>query len=99
MSLLLWSPAKPYIWIIELHNGDDSRLTELLVEEALKPALDAVERTWRQAWRAAAAAKDKEGGKGALIIVGKRSQDKFFSNGSAVAHIASTPPYSGAHRA
>ncbi|EMD34116.1 hypothetical protein CERSUDRAFT_56039 [Gelatoporia subvermispora B] len=79
--LLTVTQPKPYIWIIELHNGDDSRLTEVLVEEALKPALDAVERTWRQAWRAATAAKDKEGGKGALIIVGKRSQDKFFSNG------------------
>jgi hypothetical protein len=25
--------------------------------------------------------KDKNGGKGALIIVGRRDQDKFFSNG------------------
>ncbi|OCH95445.1 ClpP/crotonase [Obba rivulosa] len=79
--LLTVTQPTPSIWIIEMHNGEDSRLSEAFIEEALKPALDAVESSWRQAWRAASAAKDKEGGKGALIIVGKRSQDKFFSNG------------------
>jgi len=47
----------------------------------LKPALDVVERDWREQWRAAQSSGDKEGGKGALIIVGRRDQDKFFSNG------------------
>jgi hypothetical protein len=46
------------------------------------PALDAVERSWREKWRAARAASDSNGGGGALIIVGKRDQDKFFSNGA-----------------
>jgi Delta3-Delta2-enoyl-CoA isomerase len=67
-----------------LHNGVDNRLTENLIEKALKPALDAVEKEWREVWRASKekgknAAKDE--GKGSLIIVGRRTQDKFFSNG------------------
>ena len=40
-----------------------------------------VEREWRGQLRAAKQSNDKEGGKGALIIVGRRDQDKFFSNG------------------
>ena len=46
------------------------------------PALDMVEREWRGQLRAAKQSNDKEGGKGALIIVGRRDQDKFFSNGA-----------------
>ena len=72
------------MWIIELHNGDENRLTEQMIETAIKPALNIVERDWRATWRAATKAKDKEGGKGALIIVGKRDQDKFFSNGESL---------------
>lgn len=45
------------------------------------PALDAVERDWRNNWRVSQQSKDKEGGKGALIVVGNRKQNKFFSNG------------------
>ncbi|KAG6844957.1 putative secondary metabolism biosynthetic enzyme [Tephrocybe sp. NHM501043] len=81
---LTYSPsitAKPSLWIIELHNGVDNRLTDVLIDRGLKPALDAVERDWREQWRTAQASKDKSGGKGALIIVGKKDQDKFFSNG------------------
>jgi hypothetical protein len=64
-----------------------------LIDDCLKPALDTVEREWREIWRAAEAgrAKAKKGkqpedksqldGSGALIIIGRRSQDKFFSNG------------------
>lgn len=81
------------IWILELHNGDDSRLTQLLVEKGLKPALDAVERHWRDDRRKAVAAKDKEGGKGALIIVGNTKQDKFFSNGLDFARIVGDPNF------
>jgi len=40
-----------------------------------------VEREWREQMRAAQASNDKEGARGALIIVGRRDQDKFFSNG------------------
>lgn len=73
--------AQPSLWIIELHNGEDSRLTKTLVDDAFKPALNAVEKHWREQWRAAKKAKDKKAGGGALIITGKRNQDKFFSNG------------------
>jgi Delta3-Delta2-enoyl-CoA isomerase len=74
--------AKPSIWIIELHNGQDNRLTETMVTDGLMPALDAVEKSWREKWRAARAASDANAGGGALIIVGRRDQDKFFSNGA-----------------
>jgi Delta3-Delta2-enoyl-CoA isomerase len=47
----------------------------------LKPALDAIEKHWRHGWRAAMKSKDKNSGGGAVIIVGRRDQDKFFSNG------------------
>jgi hypothetical protein len=56
-------------------------LTAALVDGGLKPALDIVEKHWREQWRTAQKAKDKESGKGALVIVGKKDQDKFFSNG------------------
>ena len=75
-----------------MHNGEDSRLTTRMFTEALLPALDVVERDWRDGWRKAQAAKDKKGGYGALIIVGKRSQDKFFSNGERGSRITSLLP-------
>ncbi|KAF9453438.1 ClpP/crotonase [Macrolepiota fuliginosa MF-IS2] len=70
-----------HLWVIELHNGQDNRLTTTLVNNGLRPALDTVEKHWRERWRKAFTANDREGGRGALIIVGRRDQDKFFSNG------------------
>ncbi|KAJ7242774.1 ClpP/crotonase-like domain-containing protein [Mycena haematopus] len=72
---------KDTIWVIELHNGQDNRLIPNLVDHALKPALDAVELHWRKQWREAQNSKEKTGGNGAVIIVGRKDQDKFFSNG------------------
>ncbi|KAJ7722739.1 ClpP/crotonase-like domain-containing protein [Mycena maculata] len=72
---------KETVWVLELHNGQDNRLTPNLIDLALKPALDAVERHWRDQWRAVQNSKDKSGGNGALILVGRKDQDKFFSNG------------------
>ena len=43
--------------------------------------MDVVEREWREGWRKAQGVKDKIGGEGAVIIVGRKDQDKFFSNG------------------
>jgi len=91
--LITLTHPKPSLWIIELHNGHDNRLTVDLVDHGLKPALDAVERDWREQWRTAQKAKDKNGGKGALIIVGRRDQDKFFSNGLDFASIVSDPNF------
>ncbi|KAG6909946.1 putative secondary metabolism biosynthetic enzyme [Tephrocybe rancida] len=85
--LITLTHPKPSLWIIELHNGVDNRLTDVLIDRGLKPALDAVERDWRAQWRTAQDTKDKIGGKGALIIVGKRDQDKFFSNGLDFANV------------
>lgn len=61
--------------------GEDNRLTDHFVRNAILPALDHVELAWRNSVRDAKARKDTEGGKGALVITGKRSQEKFFSNG------------------
>ncbi|KAJ3483389.1 hypothetical protein NLI96_g6343 [Meripilus lineatus] len=79
------------LWVIELHNGADSRLTTAFIEGGLKPALDAVEKDWRDAWRVSFAQKSKTGGEGALIIVGNRSQNKFFSNGLDFQSVVSDP--------
>ena len=65
-----------------MHNGADSRLTEAFILHAMRPALDAVERHWREEWRAGVAGKDEALCHGALIIVGNRKQDKVFSNGT-----------------
>ncbi|KAI0686433.1 ClpP/crotonase-like domain-containing protein [Cytidiella melzeri] len=80
-SLVTVTHPSASIWLLELHNGADNRLTDHFINKAVLPALDAVERDWRQIWRAANAKGDKEGAKGALIIVGNRNQHKFFSNG------------------
>lgn len=75
--------AKKDLWIIELHNGQDSRLTHELINQGLKPALNTVEKDWRESWRIHMRDQkvNTDEGKGALIIVGRRDQDKFFSNG------------------
>lgn len=66
-----------------MHNGADNRLTETFLTQALKPALDTVERLWRENWRAAVASKDEKLAQGAVILVGNTKQDKFFSNGAS----------------
>ncbi|RDB26425.1 Enoyl-CoA delta isomerase 3 [Hypsizygus marmoreus] len=91
--LITLTHPKPTLWIIELHNGQDSRLTAELVDHGLKPALDVVERDWRERWRTAQNTKDKTGGKGALIIVGRRDQDKFFSNGLDIVNVIPNPNF------
>jgi enoyl-CoA hydratase/carnithine racemase len=85
--LLTVTNPKEHLWIIELHNGQDNRLTTTLIKQGLMPAFDLVEKHWREQCRAAKKAKDKEGVKGALIIVGRKDQDKFFSNGLDFASI------------
>ncbi|KAF9266562.1 ClpP/crotonase [Marasmius fiardii PR-910] len=97
--LVTLTHPKNTLWIIELHNGQDSRLTPELIDGGLKPALDAVERDWRDGWRRYQQTKDKNGdapgddGKGALIIVGRRDQDKFFSNGLDLTRVVNNPNF------
>jgi len=91
--LLTVTHPKPSLWIIELHNGQDNRLTQEFVDKGLMPALDIVEREWRAQLRTAQQNNDKEGGKGSLIIVGKRDQDKFFSNGLDYANSLKNPNF------
>ncbi|KAI0925905.1 hypothetical protein AcV5_008512 [Taiwanofungus camphoratus] len=90
-SLVTVTHPTPSIWLIELHSGEDSRLTDVLFDKALHPALDIVERDWRERWRIAQKNKDKDGGRGALVIVGKRDQSKFFSNGFDYESVVKSP--------
>ena len=88
MCLWLTCPnvlAKPHLWIIELKNGQDNRLTTEFITTGIMPALDEVERQWRAQWGQAQQQKKKELGNGALIITGRQDQDKFFSNGGCSA--------------
>ena len=76
--------ATPKLWVIELHNGVHNVLTLAFINGAIRPALDVVEKEWRRSLDATKAKGKSAGpdeGKGALIIVGKRDQNKFFSNG------------------
>jgi len=79
--LLTLTHPKLTLWVIELHNGLDNRLTHDLINKGLKPALDTVEREWRAQRAEASKNLSSDGASGSLIIVGRRSQDKFFSNG------------------
>ncbi|KAI0787879.1 ClpP/crotonase [Fomes fomentarius] len=80
-------------WVIELHNGADNRLTDTLLTKALKPALDVVEKHWWDNWRTGQAKKDESLCKGAVILVGNRKQDKFFSNGLDFANATKDPSF------
>jgi len=91
--ILTVTNPKQSLWLIELHNGEDNRLTVAMIDHALRPALDVVEKHWREQWRAAQNVKGKEGAKGALIIVGKQSQNKFFSNGFDFPNILKNPTF------
>ena len=76
--------ATPKLWAIELHNGPHNVLALTFINDAIRPALEVVEEEWRKSLKAARAegksAATNEG-KGALVIIGKRDQNKFFSNG------------------
>jgi len=78
-----------------LHNGEDSRLTARLIDDALRPALDVVERHWENNRLAGSEHPDPKSnaGEGALIIVGKRDQDKFFSNGFVYDSVKNDPGF------
>jgi len=79
-----FTTATPKLWAIELHNGAHNVLALTFVNDAIRPALDAVEEEWRKSLKAARAkgkSAPPDEGKGALIIIGKRDQNKFFSNG------------------
>jgi len=81
------------LWILEFKNGDDSRLNGDMCSKAITPALDIVEKEWRAGWRVAQKNKNaaKGAGSGALIIVGRLDQQKFFSNGFDFQQVMSTP--------
>ncbi|KAH9856516.1 ClpP/crotonase [Lenzites betulinus] len=83
----------PALWVLEMHNGADTRLTDVFILQAFKPALDVVEKHWRENWRAGQAKKDESLCKGALVIVGNRKQDKFFSNGLDFAGASRDPNF------
>jgi hypothetical protein len=70
--------------VIELHNGVHNVLALTFINDAIRPALDVVEEEWRKSLKAAKVRGESatpDEGKGALIITGRRDQNKFFSNG------------------
>ncbi|KAF8322108.1 ClpP/crotonase, partial [Clavulina sp. PMI_390] len=69
-SLATLTHPTPAVWELELHNGVDNRFTRDMISSCLD-ALDQVEKDWRSTPNAP----------GALIIVGSKKQEKFFSNG------------------
>ena len=76
--------ATPKLWVIELHNGVHNVLSLTFINDAIRPALDLVEEEWGKSVKDAKA-KGKSAapgeGNGAVIIIGKRNQNKLFSNG------------------
>jgi hypothetical protein len=54
-----------------------------LINDALKPALQIVEREWRKERGEGKAKQDKSAGTAALVLVGRLDQEKFFSNGAS----------------
>jgi hypothetical protein len=66
------------VWELEMHHGLDNRLNHEFIDKALFKALDLVEKDWRSS-------TTEVGAPGALIIVGKKSQQKFWSNGAIYA--------------
>lgn len=72
----------PTLWVLELRNGVDNRVTETLIRHVLNPALDVVEKAWRDTKGTSAKTGAVEWAPGALIITGKLEQNKFFSNGA-----------------
>ena len=83
-NLTTTPPASPVVWQIELHNGADNRLVKALINDALKPALQFVEREWRKERAEGKSKNDKNAGAAALVIVGRLDQEKFFSNGAPI---------------
>jgi len=77
------------IWLLELRNGDDNRLTGEMCQSVILPALDVVEKEWRTQ-RREAAGNSKGSQAGALIISGRLDQEKFFSNGFDYEEVIST---------
>ena len=75
--------------MLSLVSKVNGRLT--LLSNAHMRSMHVVESEWRQSWRVAQADASKKSsgttekdGRGALIIIGKQAQDKFFSNGAFV---------------
>jgi len=64
----------PIIWELEMHHGVDNRLNHEVMEKVFLKGLDLVEKDWRSS-------TTEDGAPGALIIIGKKTQQKFFSNG------------------
>lgn len=73
-SLATLTHPENEIWELEMHHGVDNRITAEFINETLGVALDIVEKDWRSGTL-------ENGAPGALVLTGKKSQNKFFSNG------------------
>ncbi|KAG9013917.1 hypothetical protein FRB94_004297 [Tulasnella sp. JGI-2019a] len=83
----------PTLWLLELRNGTDNRLTGEMLQMVIMPALNLVEKEWRSQWRGSNsdASVGKASRAGSLIISGPLDQDKFFSNGFDYEEVITTP--------
>ncbi|KAG8886833.1 hypothetical protein FRB98_000915, partial [Tulasnella sp. 332] len=81
------------IWLLELQNGAENRLSVELMQKAINPALDIVEKEHFKL-RNTPPESTPEGAEykgGALIITGLRSQSKFFCNGFILEELVNVP--------
>jgi len=94
--LVRLSKPSATIWVIEVRNGVDNRLSGDVLRE-LSRLLNLVEEEWRSQWGAASKLTNieeiKTGASGALVITGNIDQEKFFSNGFVWEEVVATPGF------
>ncbi|KAG8885654.1 hypothetical protein FRB97_000097 [Tulasnella sp. 331] len=83
---------QPSLWLLELRNGVDNRLTGEMLQMVITPALNLVEKEWRSQWRESSSKTQSSAGKasraGSLIISGPLDQD---NNGFDYEEVITTP--------
>ncbi|KAG8998148.1 hypothetical protein FRB93_013830 [Tulasnella sp. JGI-2019a] len=84
---------KQNVWLLELQNGAENRLTIELMQKAIHPALDIVEQEHFKLRNTPPESTAEGAGYqgGALIITGLRSQSKFFCNGFNLEELVNVP--------
>jgi hypothetical protein len=70
-ALATLTHPSPTLWELEMRNGQDNRLVAHFLRESLLKGLEIVEKDWRTTPNTP----------GALVISGRKDQQKFFSNG------------------
>ncbi|KAF8320805.1 ClpP/crotonase [Clavulina sp. PMI_390] len=82
-ALATLAQSDPDVWELEMHSAAENRLHSHFIWNCLMPALDHVEKEWRQ----------KGGFPGALVLTGQKSQKKFFCNGLDFDEFSTVPSF------